>query len=78
MTDDLRRRFEPEAKPPARQALDHLATAETAILSWSRQLDEAGEDPDTVPSVSHLLYSVLSAVGKAVGVLEAELERATE
>lgn len=54
---------------PSRQerAGEHLETAEAAILSWSRALEEDGEN---APSVTHILFTVLSHTSRAAGLLE--------
>lgn len=51
------------------QAREHLDTAEAAILSWSRALEE---DSENAPSVTHILFSVLTNISRAAGLLEDE------
>lgn len=45
---------------------EHLETAEAVILSWSRALEE----DDEPPSVTHILFTVLTHISRAAGILE--------
>lgn len=56
-----------ESRRRRAKALEHLETAEAAILTWSRALEEL---EDGAPSLIHILTTVLASISKATGLLE--------